>query len=397
VSLILDALRRKSAERRIGDDEEQRAADVVPAALGYPRPIIRSPLLPLRTFIAYGGVAMLIGFLSVLIAVVWLTPPARNSRGTRAAPVPAPQTGRESGPASPPPALQGPAPPVSLPVPNGGLTTSGPPIAPEGAGLTRTAPAVPPDAPPQAGTVSPAIPALPAASAPVQAAPARGASPPTSTSAAEAVPPPGLPKAAPPQTEAAARQAASASGDPFGLALYYQRVGDYTRSMAQYRALLEENEASVEVHNNVGLLYQDRGELDEAVRQFQRAIAIDPKYVKAHNNLGVAQLRLNRLEAAEAEFRIVLATEPRNVESLVNLALVQKATGRPAEARELLQRAIAIDPRNPGPHYNLGVLADDSGDTATAVEHYRVFLRLGAGTESLLVTQVRARLAALGG
>ena len=90
--------------------------------------------------------------------------------------------------------------------------------------------------------------------------------------------------------------------------------------MAQYRALLEENEASVEVHNNVGLLHQDRGELDEAVRQFQRAIAIDPKYVKAHNNLGVAQLRLNRLDAAESEFRIVLATEPRNVESLVNRA-----------------------------------------------------------------------------
>jgi Tfp pilus assembly protein PilF len=118
--------------------------------------------------------------------------------------------------------------------------------------------------------------------------------------------------------------------------------------------------------------------------------------VKAHNNLGVAELRLGRLDAAAAELRVALAAEPGNVESMVNLALVQKAAGRADDARELLQRAVTIDPRNAGSHYNLAVVADEGGDAATAVEHYRAFLRLGSVTHGELVAQVRARLLALG-
>ena len=125
----------------------------------------------------------------------------------------------------------------------------------------------------------------------------------------------------------------------FGLALYYQRIGDYDNALAQYRALLEQNDKSAEVHNNLGLLYQDRGQTDDAVKQFQRAIALDPKHVSAHNNLGVALMRANRLDAAAAELRVALAADPRNVESIVNLALVQTRAGpdgrgaRPASSR----------------------------------------------------------------
>ena len=144
-----------------------------------------------------------------------------------------------------------------------------------------------------------------------------------------------------------------------------------------------------------GLLYQDRGEADRSIAEFQRALVLAPRYVKAHNNLGVAHLRAGRLEQAAAEFRVALTVDPRNVESLVNLALVQKAAGRPAEARDLLLRALAIDPRHPGSHYNLAVVADEAGDVATAVSHYRSFVKLGAVTHGELAAQVRARLALL--
>ena len=58
--------------------------------------------------------------------------------------------------------------------------------------------------------------------------------------------------------------------DHFGLALYYQRIGDFDNALTHYRALLERNDASAEVHNNLGLLYQDHGQPDDAVKQFQR-------------------------------------------------------------------------------------------------------------------------------
>ncbi len=197
-------------------------------------------------------------------------------------------------------------------------------------------------------------------------------------------------------TRAARAAGGAPATDHFGLALYYQRVGDYDNALAQYRALLEQNDASAEVHNNLGLLYQDRGDQDEAVKQFQRAIGLQPKYVKAHNNLGVSLMRQNKLDAAAGEFRVALAADPRNVESIVNLALVDRAAGRTADARELLRRAVAIDPRNAGSHYNLAVVADESGDSSTAIEHYRLFLRLDSVAHADLAARVRARLSALG-
>jgi len=41
-------------------------------------------------------------------------------------------------------------------------------------------------------------------------------------------------------------------------------------------------------------------------------------------------------------------------------------------------------------------VADESGDQATAVEHYRAFLKFGTITHAELAAQVRARLTALG-
>ena len=81
--------------------------------------------------------------------------------------------------------------------------------------------------------------------------------------------------------------AAAPVEDHFGRALYFQRVGDFDSALAQYRVLLEQNEASAQVHNNVGLLYQDHNQLDDAVKQFQRAIAIDPRSAGSHYNLAV--------------------------------------------------------------------------------------------------------------
>jgi len=43
------------------------------------------------------------------------------------------------------------------------------------------------------------------------------------------------------------------------------------------------------------------------------------------------------------------------------------------------------------------VVADETGDAATAIEHYRAFLRFGAITHPELIAAVRARLTTLGG
>ena len=184
--------------------------------------------------------------------------------------------------------------------------------------------------------------------------------------------------------------------DHFRLALEYQRAGNLPSAIVEYRALLADNEASAEAHNNLGALYQEQGETAAARAEFERAIAIDPAYEKAHNNLGVSLMSDGR-ERAASEFRSALAIDSRRVEPLVNLALVEYAAGRGEQAVALLGRAVEIDPRHAGAHYNLGMVADKRGDVATAVEHYRAFLKFGAVKYGDLAGRVRARLSALGG
>ena len=219
MSLLLDALRRKSAERPIEDDEQQRV-DVVPAALGYPRVSVRPPPPSLRTLVAYGGVAILIGFLAVFIAILWLAPPARTNQALRA--VPAPQVGGASAPVNTTPTSPGPTPSGPPPASPGGATTSSSPPGRDNPVPTRgiSAPAGSPPAAPLA-RISPPTTAAPA---PLPApAPAPGGGQSASTpSTATAVPSSSRrsPAQAPVTPEAADRRAASVSADPFELARF---------------------------------------------------------------------------------------------------------------------------------------------------------------------------------
>jgi hypothetical protein len=96
VSLILDALRRKSTDREGHDDEPGRAAraDAVLATLGYARPTKRKGP-PLRTMLVYGGAAILIGFTIFTGVILLLAPssaPKPASVGSSAARDPAAAT-----------------------------------------------------------------------------------------------------------------------------------------------------------------------------------------------------------------------------------------------------------------------------------------------------------------
>jgi Tfp pilus assembly protein PilF len=393
VSLILDALRRRSSEHESSDPYVQTArADSVLRTLGFPLGQ-HSRIPPFKTVVLYGGSAVAVGFVGISLLILFVAPPATQSGR---APVATTSQAR----ARPSPVAQGH--PADAAPPTGAQSRGASPIG--------ASPSISeaPDKPPS-----------PAQSESRSVTPAETASedePPRSGSRFEALttsdhgegvhrgaPSQGSSSRQPParvEPVAAVGPSRSLGGPPaedhFGLALYYQGIGDFESALAHYRLLLEQHDTSAEVHNNLGLLYEGHGQVDDAVKQFQRAIAINPNYVKAHNNLGVTMMRANQLDAAAAELRVALTADPRNVESLVNLALVQRAAGRVGQARELLRRALVIDPRNAGSHYNLAVLADESGDVPTAVEHYLAFLRLGGVDHAELTPQVRARLVALG-
>jgi Tfp pilus assembly protein PilF len=387
VSLILDALRRKSTPPDGTESADRpRRADTVLASLGYPRSPGGRARPSLKTLVLYGVAAVALGFAGLSLVIFLLAPSAAPKPG---AVVPARTVAQRA--ATPPETKKtSPLPPPSIATPR---QASPAPAAPHVAQRSATPEPVPPPV-----VQRPATPAPPPLfeRRPATQSPRTASSAPSRRSSPSRVAQP-----APPAVVATAPAPPPATAPPpvnhFGRALYFQGVGDFDNALAQYRALLEQNDANAEVHNNLGLLYQERNQLDDAIKQFQRAIAIDPRSVKAHNNLGVAYMRSSRPDVAAAEFRFALASDPHNVESLVNLALVQRSGGRIADARALLRRALTINPRSAGSHYNLAVVADETGDTAAAIEHYRAFLRFGAVTHPELIAAVRARLTTLGG
>jgi Flp pilus assembly protein TadD len=194
---------------------------------------------------------------------------------------------------------------------------------------------------------------------------------------------------------AASRPPRGATVDPFALALYYQRLGDFENALIHYRAVLEANELNAQAHNNLGLLDREKGLLADSIKEFQRALAIDPRYATARNNLGVALMGAKRVDEARAHLSQVLAEEPRHVDALINLALLDKSAGKIELALESLVRATVIDPRGGAAHYNLAVLYEETGDTGRAIDHYRAFLARAGNQPSTRSAEVRARLAQL--
>jgi tetratricopeptide (TPR) repeat protein len=110
-------------------------------------------------------------------------------------------------------------------------------------------------------------------------------------------------------TPAVGRRPSNLGPDPFQLALYHQRAGDFEQALVSYKALLQRDEMNIEAHNNLGYLYLGKGLLDEAAREFQRVIAIEPKYVTAHVNLSATFYKLERFGAAAAQAREALALD----------------------------------------------------------------------------------------
>ena len=403
MSLILDALKRtKPITFPIQPDTARHArtdahADTVLSTLGYRSARTRRGGLPGRMLVFYSVAAIAIGFVGLSLLI-------RAVRAARAA--------HDRCPLSHPPRGRRPSSGSSV-------TPRRPPVMPEP--LASTVEPAPSEAPIEPATTA-QLPPLPRAAVPMArrgafrsgtGACARGAlaGPFGDPAACRCNSPTARARRArrrrslwtnrlwSPPHAAAPPVSTPVAPNHFAQALYYQRVGDFDNALAHYRALLEQNDASAEVHNNLGLLYQDRGQLDDAMRAVP-ARDRDRSRVRegAQQPRRRAACGSNRPDSAAAEFRVALAAEPRNVESLVNLALVQKAAGRIADARDLLRRALAIDPRNAGSHYNLAVRRRRErrrGDADRALPRVPAVRR--RRPTPISSRAVRARLAALGG
>jgi tetratricopeptide (TPR) repeat protein len=134
----------------------------------------------------------------------------------------------------------------------------------------------------------------------------------------------------------------------FQHAAFLERSGDFKKSEAAFRSLVQRYPDNAEALNYLGYMLADRGmKLDDALGLIQRAIVLDPDNPAFLDSLGWALYKLGRPE--EAESYLVRAAEgsrddPTVLEHLGDLKLKLK---KPAEALKAYQTALARGPENP--------------------------------------------------
>ena len=107
-------------------------------------------------------------------------------------------------------------------------------------------------------------------------------------------------------------------------------------------------------------------------------IRIDPRYDKAYNNLGTVLMEDGQDAGATRAFERALELNPQNGVAMTNLAILSRRAGDIEEAKFRYLSALQVQPSSAETHYNLAVLYEEERENASAVEHYRLFLELGA-------------------
>ncbi len=150
--------------------------------------------------------------------------------------------------------------------------------------------------------------------------------------------------------------------------------GRFADAASQLEKLQQQEPASFDVRELLGLTYAARSQDAKAVEQLQAAVRLSPGSVSARNNLATTLIRVHRPDDAEVEWRAALSAEPGDYTANRNLARLYLQQGKLSQAVPLLEAARQSRP---------GEL-DNGYDLALAYEMTQNFAQAREVSESLL-------------
>ena len=121
-----------------------------------------------------------------------------------------------------------------------------------------------------------------------------------------------------------------------------------------------------------GLEVGREGDLEAAAVFLEQAAETRPGFVDPLMFLANVRERQGDFAAARDAYQRALQADPTFTGAGVALAQTYVAEKRFGEARTWLQRCVDMDPGSAPALFNLGALAEDDGDTAMALQWYRL-------------------------
>jgi tetratricopeptide (TPR) repeat protein len=124
------------------------------------------------------------------------------------------------------------------------------------------------------------------------------------------------------------------------LARLYERQGQFSQALAEYKLALEQSPQDADLCNDVGYCYFQMGNYVQAEHWLKRSRNLKSGHARASVNLGMAVGMQNRHAEALRLFQEVLSP----ADAYSNLAFVYLKQGRRTEAIEAYQQALLLQP-----------------------------------------------------
>ena len=132
------------------------------------------------------------------------------------------------------------------------------------------------------------------------------------------------------------------------------------------------------IEERIGAAETKAGNKDEAVEALTRAVEINPHRVALQEATARAMIEDGRYADAYDHYKKMLQLFPRDANALVNYGLLAAQLGHPEEAMDSWQKAADLDPDRANAQLYLAEGFDQRGEAASAVRHWKEFLRLTA-------------------
>jgi Flp pilus assembly protein TadD len=145
--------------------------------------------------------------------------------------------------------------------------------------------------------------------------------------------------------------------------------------LAMKRAIRQDPE-NAGAHYNLGTALLHLGRDQEALESFQKVVSLEPRSAAAHVGRGVALNRLGKGHQAVAAFRKALTLKPDDPLTYLNLGIAYRRLGRHQLGCHAVLQAIRLEPDYPEAHYELGLSSLCRQNRASALDEYKILLRL---------------------
>lgn len=162
----------------------------------------------------------------------------------------------------------------------------------------------------------------------------------------------------------------------YDLAYAYEKIEDYSNSIACYLSYLEEDPFSDSAWYNLGIIYNKLDESEKAIEAYDYALAVNSQNAFALFNKANILSNLERYEEAIPVYHEYLDNEPDSFEAINYLAECYEKTGDVVLARKYYHDSIEIAPEYAEPWFGLGVVELNTGNPDDSLIFFRKAIRL---------------------